>query len=145
MDGERHTGMTNRARQTRVFRRIEHAWSALPKWKKGLSVLLVAVVLGALVDGLNKGPTLAEDDSPPRRDVAEFCQWEAAASLGLGPLSVEHSTDAATHVKSLGAGQYRVIHTIRLGPDHEPIRFLCLALETRPGSGTFLLADLNRL
>lgn len=137
--------MRHRQYRDRLLRRLDAAWKAFPKWKKAVSVLLVVVILAALADGLADGPTLAENDTPPRRAVAEFCRAEAAASLGLSLHAVKHSSDAATHVKSLGAGQFRVTHSLRLEREPQSIRFLCLALETHPGSGTFMLADLRRL
>lgn len=128
-----------------LSRKIAAAWDALPKWKKAVSVLLTVVILAALADGLDNGPSLAENDSPPRRAVAEFCRAEAAASLGYGPSAVEHSADSATHVKTLGAGQFRVTHALSVAGDPLPVRFLCLAVETQPGSGAFMLADLRQL
>ena len=128
----------------RAGRWIRGAWGRLAKWQKALGVVLSVLILGALADGLDSGPSLAETGSATHTAVADFCRSEITAELGAPPTRIEHSPDTETHVKEFGAGQFRVTLWARPLDEPVPTGFLCLALETEPGSGSFLLADIMR-
>ncbi|HUH14082.1 MAG TPA: hypothetical protein VMK65_13285 [Longimicrobiales bacterium] len=133
-----------RSYRDRAARWVRRAWGGLAKWQKALGVVLAVLILGALADGLDSGRSVAESTDPTQLAVAGFCRAEVAAEMAVPPERVEHSPDDETHVKEFGAGQYRVTLWARTPEEPIPSRFLCLALETEPGSGTFLLADLMR-